>query len=349
MTPAFLDRAGLWFLCSGIQEPGGGVARYYRSDLQKNQAVSTEITGYAASALVWLGAQTGDPPYLEAARRAARFLIAEAWSAPLATFPFELARNGAPSPPAYFFDIGIIVRGLLAVWRATGEPEFLDAARDGGRAMRDFLGEGAIHPILSLPDKLPLPYGESWSRRPGCYQLKSAMAWHDLGEEFAGYYETALARALTPEEPFLPGAAEREKVMDRLHAYCYFLEGLLPVAARPECRRALADGVAQAAHWLREIAPRFARSDVYAQLLRIRLLAGAAGVVPLDARAAQEEAEALTAFQLADKDPRLDGGFSFGRKNGELMPFVNPVSTAFSMQALAMWEQRHTLGRHDLI
>ena len=46
----FLDRAGLWLLQSGIQEAGGGVARYYLADKRENRAVSTEITGYAVSA-----------------------------------------------------------------------------------------------------------------------------------------------------------------------------------------------------------------------------------------------------------------------------------------------------------
>ncbi len=41
---AFLEHAGCWFLNSGIQEPDGGVARYYRSDAGRNAAVSNEIT-----------------------------------------------------------------------------------------------------------------------------------------------------------------------------------------------------------------------------------------------------------------------------------------------------------------
>ena len=72
--------------------------------------------------------------------------------------------------------------------------------------------------------------------------------------------------------------------MDRLHAYCYFLEGLLPVAERGEVRAALASGLARAAALYREIAPVFERSDVAAQLLRVRLIAHHLGAVPLDER-----------------------------------------------------------------
>jgi hypothetical protein len=89
---------------------------------------------------------------------------------------------------------------------------------------------------------------------------------------------------------------------------------------------------------LREIAPQFVRSDVYAQLLRARLYAASLGAMPLDSAAAKEEAEGAAAFQLRSEDARMAGGFGFGRKTGELLPFVNPVSTAFAAQALALWD-----------
>ena len=104
------------------------------------------------------------------------------------------------------------------------------------------------------------------------------------------------------------------------------------------CAFALADGIAQVGSHLREIAPVFARSDVYAQLLRVRLWA--CELLPLDLDAAGEEAEALAAFQLSSDDPRVDGAFAFGIKAGEVIPHANPVSTSFALQALHMWHTR---------
>jgi hypothetical protein len=141
--------------------------------------------------------------------------------------------------------------------------------------------------------------------------------------------------------------------MDRLHAYGYFLEGMLPCATDPRCIQATREGIARMAGWLREIGPVFARSDVYAQLLRARLFADWNGVEPLDHDAASFEAAQLAAFQCSSEDPRIDGGFWFGRKDGAWLPYVNPVSAGFALQALAMWEQ-HRAGtrqtfRHMLI
>lgn len=317
------------------------MARYYRSDLGTNAAVSAEITGYAVSALVYLFEARGQADYLEAALRAARYLTREAWSEASSTFPFEPG-----SDRAYFFDTGIIVRGLLAAWRASGEREFRDRAREAALSLAfDFLGDGQFHPVIALPSKQPLPGEPRWSRTPGCYQLKAALAWHGIAEEFhdpeaARLFEGALASALSTHESFLPGDSDPGRVMDRLHAYCYFLEGLLWAAGREPVRRVLAPGVARAAGRLREIAPGFERSDVHAQLLRVRLIAHHLGLLPLDQRAAGEEAARLAAFCIgASADPRLDGGVWFGSRDGAMLPYVNPASAIFAAQALALWRQ----------
>jgi len=410
-------RAGEWFLRSGIQTPVGGVARYYRLDLGRNHAVSTEITGYAASALVFLAVghasacpgERSSPAadtsvcatpesgvtsaaggcrserlvteerassarldklkhvlhknadksvgaadtsvcatpesgvrMLERARAAARFLTG-AWDAESGAMPFEID----PAQFTYFFDCGIVVRGLLAVWRATGDAECLDCARRvGDSMMRDFRApDGEFHPILALPGKYPIARDPlRWSRSPGCYQLKAGMAWWDLWEAtgdacYRELYEGMREVSLRTERDFLPGHTERRKVVDRLHAYLYFLEGLLPMP----CAEAIGGGIARVAALVRELAPEFERSDVYAQLLRIRVFADAVGVAPLDRTAAQWEAERLAEFAAED------GGFYFGRSAGTWEPYINPVSAAFALQALALWSGDAQADRHLLI
>jgi hypothetical protein len=333
------DRALGWFLESGIQDPQGGVSRYFCVDTRQMRPASTEITGYAAAALVLLHQLTGDSRALDAAVRAGRFLTRVAWNPALAMIPFELD-PAAPSP-AYFFDAGIIARGLFALWRATGDTEFRDIAVACARSMaRDFRGPSGYHPVLALPGRQPLPGVGGWSREPGCYQLKAAMAWLETGdEEFVSLYEAALAGFLPAHAAFLDSEPDTERVMDRLHAYCYFLEALLPRAARPDCAATLRDGILRVRRLLEEIAPRFERSDVCAQLLRIRLYAAALGAAPLDAPAAEDEAARILAYQYRDPAPGLDGAFCFGRRGSQWTPFANPVSTAFCVQALEMWRQ----------
>ncbi|MDQ6663093.1 MAG: hypothetical protein M3Z23_01715 [Acidobacteriota bacterium] len=336
-----MDRAGRWFLASGIQEASGGVARFYRSDLARNNPVSTEITGYAASTLVYLHDVTGDAAYLERAVETAHFLTRTAWDSAALTFPFEYPDTAKLT---YFFDCGIIIRGLLAVWRATRDREFLDSALACGQGMlADFDSGADFHPILRLPGKEPLARDARWSRSPGCYQLKSALGWYELAEETGdanprNAYVRLLADAIASHREFLPGHADDDRVMDRLHAYCYFLEALLPYARRSPFTEEFGWGIDTVARLLHKIAPTFARSDVYAQLLRLRLFE----IVPLDLEKAESEARELANFQSSDPDIRVHGGFYFGKKDGALLPFVNPVSTAFGLQALEMWRQRRS-------
>src|SRR5207248_2903951 len=245
----------------------------------------------------------------------------------------------------------IIVRGLLAAWRGSGLEELLSVAIGVGDFMAEnFEAKDGYHPILSLPDKQPVDRDPlRWSRSPGCYQLKSAMAWWDLaeatGEErFRAAYERALEFAIRGYGSFLPGHPDPLRVMDRLHAFLYFLEGLLPAAAEARVRAALCDGIRRVAALLEQIAPEFERSDVLAQLLRIRVYADAAGAAPLDGEAADREAARLAGYQASDPDPRVDGGFYFGRREDALMPFINPVSACFAVQALAMWDEWRNHG-----
>lgn len=344
-TQAIITSAGRWLLGSGIHERVGGVARYYRTDIQENARISTEISGYAVSAMVYLNSITGEAAYLDRAVNIGRFLTRNAWDSSLEIFPFEYCLHEKQHQPlAYFFDSGIIARGLLSLWRATGDKEFLDVAAACGRSMaKDFeAGEREFHPILQLPSKAPLERDCRWSRSPGCYQLKAALAWLELFEqtgdqEFAALYERMLDTALCNYEQFLPGDPDPCRVMDRLHAYSYFLEGLIPVLDRKRCLSAAASGLSRAAALFRQIAPAFERSDVSAQLLRFRIFAEAAGAFSVDCLAAEEEANRLPAFQAEHFDLRIKGGFYFGRKGGEMLPYANPVSTVFALQALAMW------------
>ena len=69
----------------------------------------------------------------------------------------------------------------------------------------------------------------------------------------------------------------------------------------------------------------------------------------MDRAAAQWEAERLLEFTAASDDPRIDGGFYFGRAGSQWEPYINPVSAGFALQALAIWNGDAEADRHLLI
>ncbi len=136
----------------------------------------------------------------------------------------------------------------------------------------------------------PVPQGA------GCHQLKSALRVNgQCGMTCHPLVRIGCVEALATHEQFLPGDGDPEKVMDRLHAYCYF-EALLAAVGRTSEERA---GCCHrpAGVMLREISRDFERSDVCAQLLRVRLIAHHLSAVPLDERAACEEADRAASYQ----------------------------------------------------
>ena len=270
---------------------------------------------------------------------AARFLTRTAWDSASATMPFEID----PPAPTYFFDCGIVVRGLVSVWRATADGEFLDVAAALGQSMvRDFASaDGSFHPVLSLPDKRPLEpepgagrgLRDAISSRPpwpgGTCSRPPPMSISANPMSACWSIPWAPAAASCPAMPSAPRSWTACTPSSTSWKAC------CRSAQEPRVAAAIREGIGRAAHHLREIAPEFERSDVYAQLLRMRLYADRAGALPLDRAAAQFEAERLARFQAS----AIGGGFYFGRKAGAWLPYVNPVSSAFALQALELWDE----------
>ncbi len=344
-------RAGLqWLAHSGIQAESGGLSRYYRGDTQEYKNISTEITAYGIQAYIQLPVP-GEPGLLSHALRAGQFLCYDAGDPQTGVFPFELPRTGFPrSPLVYFFDCGIVIRALIALWNATGDPMYLERAERCGATMVQRMSrlDGAFFPVLDLDSGVPSAKPESWSLDVGVHQLKVGLAFLELAELtssglFSRTAEGLLQWSLRRHEIFLPGCDAKDQVADRIHAYCYFLEGLLPFVERHfECALALQSSMARVENSIAEAAPALERCDCVAQLLRLRLLGDYMGFGELDISAASREAERVAGFQIHSEDPRTNGAFSFGRRNGELVSHANPVSTTFALQALRMWQEHQS-------
>ncbi len=334
-----------WLVHSCIRYPNNGVGRYYRADDDKVAPISTEITGYSADALYLVHTHLGDEKYLNAANAMSRFLVDVAWDEGAKMMPFECAEGRVYS---YFFDDGIIARGLLRGFEKTGDVGFREIAFGCAESMAKDFRNGALYaPILEAPSKRSLTQEpHRWSRSSGCYQLKAALAWYELwrltGEErYRALYSETVAWSIADHIGFLErsDSSGRDR-MDRLHPYCYFLEGLLPVVADGGNAEIFRSAIGRIVEVLAAMRTKFLRADVLAQLLRLRLAAERLDILKLDLEAAQQELESLLRFQCGEGDDRIRGSFWFGEEDGMLLRFANPATTVFAIQALILWAER---------
>ena len=196
--------------------------------------------------------------------------------------------------------------------------------------------DGAYWPVLSLPDKTPLALDPArWSRMPGCYQLKSAVAWRELAaitgdagwsDLYAGAFEIALASHESVSCPAMPTRTRRWTGCIPIST---FSKRLLP---HPEHAGVVRRGRRARARLLSTNSrPNFERADVAAQLLRVQC---AAGVDESDCAAT---AARVRLFQ------RPDGGYYFGRKAGNGFRTSAPFPLSFAMQALEWYERRESI------
>ena len=193
----------------------GGVARYYRSDLGQKCCRSPPRSPATRSALCCSSINgRATPAYLDAGLRAARFLTRIAWDARLGTFPFEL--NGACADRASRISsiVGSSCAGCCTLGASPKIPNSgMRLLRADERCWPIFPRRVGCIRFFCCRRSARWSWEPRWSASPGCYQLKSAMAWQELFEvtgesAFQRGYESALQAALENDPEFLPGDAD---------------------------------------------------------------------------------------------------------------------------------------------
>ena len=348
--------AGLrWLAISGIQDQSGGVSEGFRTDTRDYSLISSTATGYYIAAQLW--SQRFSRGALPAtASRAGGFLVERAFDMSSEMFPQRFGDdNDERTRLAYFFDCTVVVRALVQLWDATKNPAFLDCAQRCGLALHSRMPtvDGAFFPIYDLKSDRAYAEAGSWKVEMNVPQLKGALALLELYKatgrgEFEHDAEALRKWCLKRHESSLPGDGDDTRIAERLHAYCLFLEGLLPgVALDAESGRVLQFGLLRVENFLDEFGPELQRSDVIAQLLRLRLYADKLGLMELDYKRADQEAAHLIKFQTQSSDPKTDGAFTLFRRTEKSSPALDLTATVFALQALEMWEQAEEGGLRD--
>jgi hypothetical protein len=355
-----------WLLHSGIQRTDpvlgtpGGVRAWFDRTKGTYSFLYSEITGYAITSLVNFYNYQADPFYLDRAELAADWLIREAMEPSGAVLCRQ--HDTGWDRTRYAFDAGMVMNGLVNLYKRTAKPRHLAAAQAIGDWLTGSMqrSDGGFFSKLNSETGEPHNTGEKWSTISGSFLVKLAIGLLNLADATGdGRYTEAAKKlcgwglGLQQADGRFPSAQSSSNTF--LHPHCYTAEGLL-VAGQVLGEQSWAEAVAKAVAW---IAPRqladgefpahfiggefvpVSSPDITAQVLRLWLLLppGLQAAIPLDHRAA---IDAVVRAQCRDRSAQEAGGFPagaawfFGEPEDRAGEHINAWVTMFAHQTLAL-------------
>ncbi len=360
-----------WLLHSGVQVQSEnplhqqGFVCWYDSETQTMPYVYSEITGYLTTLMCALYDSTGDERFLASARGAGDWLVRTAQPSNggfRCLYPIQSTRFDFKYGQIFTFDCGVILSGLVDLFRATGEASYLAAAVTvGDWIIRDVQKpNGAFYPVYDVDKGEFIESDKEWSLCSGSYHTKVAIGLVNLFDitQNTKYRDAAVKAcdfALTFQQPDGRFVSFPTEGGTNSHPHAYSAEGLWVVGSILG-RQDYLDASARATQWLFDwqspegIIPRHfhngealynERVDILAQSLRLAAIHIGEGRLTLTPELQAKLDKLVTLIlrnQAESDDPRVNGGFYFGRlSDGSLMLHVNVWVTAFAIQGLSLY------------
>ncbi len=369
---SYVTKAADWLTGSGVQVISDnplhkqGFVSWYEADTQSMPYVYSEITGYLVTMMCDLYDQTRDQRFLDSAKGAADWLLRTADPTTggfRCLFPLKPSRFDYKHNQIYVFDTGVIISGLVNVYRASKQDKYLAAAVKAADwlisdAQKD---NGAFYPVYDVEKQSFNEQDNEWSLCSGSYHTKVAIGLVNLYEatQDVKYKEAAVKAcdfALTFQQADGRFISFPTEGGTNSHPHSYSAEGLWVVGkvlGREDYLQASAKATAWLLEWQSEYGyiPRHfhngeplynERVDILSQALRLAAIHLAEGRL-LDTPETRAKLDKLVAVitrnQASSEDKRINGGFYFGRlSNGDVMPHVNVWVTAFAIQGLGRYD-----------
>lgn len=351
-----VDLAADWMLNSGIQSKDGGFYAWYDLAKKSPAFVYSEITGYAITTLLFLKNIYNDDIYLERATKAAGW-ITDFALLPCGGIRTRLYEDDSSADKLYSFsgenifsfDSGMVLYGMINLYKVTKEKIFLDSAIK----MADFLldkmqrKDGSFSAIYNVSTQKTHESFDKWSNQSGSFHSKIGLGLVDMFEATRNRKYIASAGrvceyALTRQEKngrFITNEADRTT---NLHPHCYSIEGLLYTGSYLKEKKFI-DSAKNAVIWIFDnlssgridelYNPKtnsfnnFQRLDALSQSLRLGV------IFEMDRKKLEELKNFILSHQYL-KEGSQTGGF-FYSKSAE---HINCWCTMFALQALAVYD-----------
>ena len=366
-----VEKAVNWLINSGIQnidktreELYGSFNAWYEQDTGDYPFVYSENTGYMLTMMCYLWDRTKNEEFLKRARLAGDWLlnvIHEPNGGFRCIYPLKPSRFDFKKDQMYAFDNGIVLNGLVNLYRVTKEERYLVSAV----AVADYLvyyfqkPSGAFFPVYQIADGKFFESDKEWSMTSGSYHVKIAIGLlnlYDLSKK-KKYWESAIKIcdfALSCQNASGRYISYLTRGGTNAHPHCYTSEGLW-VAGAVLDREDYLESSTRAIQWLLDMQskegfiPRLflddkpiynERLDALSQTLRLSMIHMAGKRLSESVKSKIELLRShILTCQADDKDLKANGGFYFGRLStgGEVMPHVNLWVTSFAIQALQLY------------
>jgi hypothetical protein len=233
-----------WLLYSGIRvEKGSDAGAIYGwKDLNPPSYpfIYSEATGYATTLFSWAYTELKEPSALQAAKEASQWILKNMCNHLLTggrVVKENFHKKGDLSSRLYAFDNGIIITGLLNLYKLTADPNLLMAAENMAKALIDRFFDGSrLIAVLDKSNKLVTDTEDGgsvkWSTISGPYHSKLSLCLLDLSRLTNNPYYGQVSNSICDYAKKLQKSNGRfitnpDLDFTYLHPHLYACEGLV--------------------------------------------------------------------------------------------------------------------------
>lgn len=287
-----------WLLNSGIRikdgTDKGALYGWKYLDPPSYPFVYSEITGYAISCYSWIYSELGQQGALVAAKDAAEWVKRNMDSEYLLVAGYRcldtFTEKGDLSNQIYLFDNGMVMNGLISIYRLTGQKNFLTSARNMADSLINYFFKNSTINV-ALIDKLHRPVTDlknKWSSAVGPHQSKISLGLlrlskFDSNPIYVKFSNSVCELALSSQNSDGSFVTDISSNVIHMHPHLYACEGLVYSGiflSNEEYFKAGLRGIIWATYQLNDKGgltkdnskASVEQSDVISQLLRLMIL-----------------------------------------------------------------------------
>jgi uncharacterized protein YfkK (UPF0435 family) len=352
-----------WVNVSGIQNNDkkdknyGGYYAWYDEKKKNYSYLYSEITGYLITFNCFLYSIKKNKKNLIAAEVAANWLINKAQFSFGGFKCFELIDKKLnivdKSLLSYSFDNGVILNGLVNIYKITKKRKYLNSAtKCADWILACSKKNGLVKPVYDSAKKKFIFDKKSWSMIPGPYHTKISIGLYNLysvikKKKYLHVADNIIKNSISKQRRdgmFLSTANHTN-----LHPHCYSAEGIW-VAANIFKNEKYYNSVISAFNWIKNnmyknFPPRLFflnkrniynyRVDSISQFLRLMTILNIDNKIEIDEKLIKKLMTILLKNNCRSRKKILNGGFYWGNQsNGKKTLCINTWTTAFTLQSL---------------